>query len=199
MIDSRLRSLYQKALVDPILSSPIVSKFTPTTVTFLGLLFGILTAPLLALGLNSIAILSLLISGFLDTLDGSLARAQKSSSPTGAAFDITADRVVEFSVLFGLLLVDTQTRTIPCFFMLGSALLCTTTFLVVGIFSNNYSEKSFHYSPGLIERSEAFIFWAAMMVFPPAFFFLALTFSFLVCLTAGIRLFQFSKRWQESL
>ncbi len=162
--------------------------------TFIGLLFGVGVAPLLAFKFSWTAIICLLISGYFDTLDGSLARNQKKTSPLGAVFDITSDRLVEFSVIFGLFLYDPMPRAIPSFLMLGSAFLCVTSFLVVGIFSQNKSEKGFHYSFGIIERTEAFLFWTVMVVVPQTFSFLAYTFAFLVFLTAAIRLFQFSKQ-----
>ena len=78
--------------------------------------------------------------------------------------------------------------------MLGSMLLCITSFLVVGIFVANDSHKSFHYNPGIMERAEAFIFFIAMMLWPSAFVGLAMLFSLLVTLTAIIRLTQFYKQ-----
>ena len=77
--------------------------------------------------------------------------------------------------------------------MLGSILLCITSFLVVGIFTPNHSSKSFHYSPGLIERAEAFLFFIVMIFVPYYFTFFAFLFATLVALTALIRLWQFSK------
>lgn len=54
-----------------------------------------------------------------------------------------------------------------------------------------HPEKNFHYSPGVMERAEAFIFFIAMMLWPSAFGKLAALFSVLVLFTAGIRLHQF--------
>lgn len=125
-------------------------------------------------------------------LDGSLARHQNKTSPIGAALDITADRLVEFAIILGLFLIDPHKRGLLCLLMLGSVLLCITTFLVVGIFSENQSEKGFHYSPGLMERTEAFAFFALMMLFPIYFTPLAAIFSALTFFTAGKRLYEFS-------
>lgn len=69
------------------------------------------------------------------------------------------DRVVEFVVVLALWFVAPQQRGLWCLLMLGSMLLCITSFLVVGIFSENQSQKSFHYSSGLMERAEAFSFF----------------------------------------
>lgn len=78
--------------------------------------------------------------------------------------------------------------------MLSSVLLCITSFLVVGIFSQNTTEKSFYYSPGLIERFEAFLFFSLMMFLPGIFSYLAYAFSGLVLMTALIRMAQFLRK-----
>lgn len=154
---------------------------------------GLAILPLLAFGLTYWALFCLMLSGFLDTLDGALSRLQMRASSKGAALDIISDRAVEFAVILGLFFIGPTMRALPVILMLGSTLLCITSFLIVGVFAQNQTEKSFHYSPGLIERSEAFIFFAAMILFPSAFFALSYLFSFLVFLTALIRTAQFLK------
>ena len=202
MLDNRLRPACQKLLIDPVLSLNWIKNRSPLLVTALSLFFGIAVAPLLAFGMSFLAIFSLLISGYFDMLDGSLARLQKNSSPKGAVLDITSDRLVEFCVILGFFFFNPIARALPSILMLGSILLCITSFLVVGIFSQNSSEKSFHYSPGLIERLEAFSFWIAMILFPSYFSLLAYTFAALVFLTTALRLKEFLKqvdRTQSSL
>jgi len=191
MIDSYGRTLYQKVVVDPFL--PIFSYFSPTTVTFFALITGVAVLPLMAIKYPILAFVMLLFSGFLDTLDGSIARFKNQTSPFGAALDIVGDRMVEFSVILGLYLYQPEIRSLNCLLMLGSILLCITSFLVVGIFTQNKKEKSFHYSPGLIERAEAFIFFSIMILFPRAFFVISYLFIALVFFTALIRLWQFKK------
>ncbi len=194
MIDSTYRSIYQKYFIDPLLICPVAKWLSPMKVTAMGLFFGLCVAPLLIFHWDRCAIICLLISGYFDTLDGSLARHQNTHSPLGAVFDIICDRLVELAVLFGLFMAHFETRALPSFLMLGSVLLCVTSFLVVGIFSENQSTKSFHYSPGLIERTEAFAFWIAMILWPQAFFTLSYLFAGLVFLTTAIRISQFAKQ-----
>lgn len=191
MIDSRLRSAYQKYLVDPVLSFPWMKNRRPLHITALSTLFGLAAAAFLAFDLSFWAVFFLLASGYFDTLDGSLARLQNTVSPAGAVLDISSDRLVEFSIILGFFLSNPLARALPCLLMLGSVLLCITSFLVVGIFSQNSSEKSFHYSPGLMERTEAFLFWIAMILFPAFFSPLAYTFSALVFFTAAARVKEF--------
>jgi len=197
MIDSKFRNPYQRWVIAPLLKWPFIAKSSPMRLTLFGLFFGLLVPLFLFKGWSFLALASLAASGFLDTLDGSIARFQERSSQKGAALDITADRIVEFCIVFGLYLYQPETRAIPCFLMLGSILFCITTFLVVGIFTQNDSAKSFHYSPGLIERAEAFFFFGLMILFPLGFQVLALSFILLVTATGCIRIVQFILSFKE--
>lgn len=191
MIDSHGRSFYQKVFINPFL--PVFSFLSPATITCFALLAGISVLPLLAFKYSEYALIMLLLSGFLDTLDGSVARFKNQTTPFGAALDIMGDRVVEFSVILGLYLFQPEERSLNSLLMLGSILLCITSFLVVGVFTQNNTEKSFHYSPGLIERAEAFIFFSLMILFPFNFPVLSYLFSALVLFTALVRIRQFGK------
>jgi archaetidylinositol phosphate synthase len=191
MIDSYYRQYYQKICIEPIL--PFFNQLSPQILTLAGCLSGLIVCPLLIFGFPWIAFLALLLSGFMDTLDGSLARYLKQMSAKGAALDIICDRIVEFAVILGLFFVDVNVRALPALLMLGSILLCVTSFLVVGIFTENQSTKSFFYSPGLIERSEAFIFFSILILFPSTFIVASYCFTALTCFTAFIRLREFIK------
>lgn len=189
MLETTIRPYYQQYLLDPI-AQAIKLKVSPNTITLLAGFFGVLIPYFLARGDVGLALVMLLFSGFLDTLDGTLARLRQSTTPLGTVLDISVDRLVEFSVVYGFFL-QVPARSGLCLLMLGSILLCVTTFLVVGIFSDNQTQKSFYYSPGLIERPEAFIFFVLMMLLPQYFSVLAIGFILLVTLTALIRVWQF--------
>ena len=193
MIDSNFRSPYQKLIIHPLLNIGWIKTLSPVKVTLAAALFGALIPLFLYYGATSPALICLGLSGFCDTLDGSLARAQGTPSPKGAVLDIVSDRFVELAIIIGLYLYAPEGRALLSLFMLGSVLLCITTFLVVGIFQENASEKSFHYSPGLIERGEAFLFFALMILFPSLFTPLTLLFGGLTLITAIIRTSQFVK------
>jgi len=179
--------------VDPVLFFFIRAGVHPNVLTFFALIFGVMVAPLLAFGFSKGALFSMLFSGYFDTLDGSLARAINKQSDFGAFFDIVSDRIVEFSIILGLFLVDPGIRALPCILMLGSVLICVTTFLCVGVFQENNSNKSFFYSPGIMERTEAFFLFAIIIIFPGSFFIIGVLFSFLVFLTGAIRAYEFYK------
>ncbi len=193
MIDSTCRAIYQKWLIDPLLKWERWNHFSPSMMTLFGVMIGLLIPLFLFFHLSGWALASLILSGFCDTLDGSLARRLGVTSSKGALFDILGDRLVEFAIIFGLFLYAPEVRATACLLMLGSVLLCITSFLVVGVFEKNESEKSFHYSPGLMERTEAFLFFALMMLFPSLFFPLAILFSILVFYTACARAHAFIK------
>lgn len=193
MIDTYFRVPYQSFLVEPLLFIfPQIKRVSPKVLTLCGCFCGVVVIPLLMYELTFLALFFLLLSGYFDTLDGTIARLSCKSSPQGAVLDIFCDRAVEFSIILGLFLVDPESRGFLSLMMLGSSLMCVTSFLTVGIFTKNESEKGFYYSPGLIERGEAFLFFIAMILFPSFFLVLALTFSFLVILTALIRIYEFS-------
>lgn len=192
MLETHTRTYYQKWLVDPI-AKPFSRRFprSANAISIASAVVGLFVPILIVSRQNGLAIVTLILSGYLDTLDGTVARFAGQSSATGTVIDILMDRFVEFVVIFGLFLIDPTDRSIPAMLMLGSILLCVTSFLVVGIFSDNDSHKSFHYSPGLMERAEAFAFFIAMIIFPDAFIGLAYLFIALVLLTTLIRVVEF--------
>lgn len=190
MIEEYIRPSYQRFLVEPLVKR-LGDTITPNRITLFSGVAGLLVMPALLLHQIGLAIGILLLSGYCDTLDGTLARSRKQSSDWGSALDIMTDRLVELTVVLALWAVAPESRGLWCLLMLASMLLCISSFLVVGIFTANQSGKSFHYSPGLMERAEAFLFFIAMMIWPQAFALLALIFVVLVSVTAIIRLAQF--------
>ncbi len=190
MIEQAFRDIYQAMCVDRF-AVRLQHKVMPNSVTILSGILGFLVLPALYYHQVLLAVVLLLLSGYCDTLDGTLARLTQKSTHWGSVLDITIDRFVEFSVLLALFLVEPASRGIGCLLMLGSMLLCVTSFLVVGVFTENRSNKSFHYSVGLMERAEAFLFFSVMMIWPISFPYLAFIFTALVSFTAFFRLYEF--------
>lgn len=197
MLDENLGARCRATMVTPVANmlsrKPRISAIT---VTGCAVFCGLLVMPLLVLGLPIWACLALWFSGYLDMLDGELARVQGTASPVGAVVDILADRVVESAVLMGLLLQAPSERGVIIALQFSAVLLCVSSFLVVGIFSVEDSEKSFHYSPGLMERGEAFLFFTAMILWPQGFVVLGVVFTALVFWTAAVRVVQFHRSSQ---
>ncbi len=193
MIEQILRPIFQRIFVDPFARSTL-SWLTPNMVTLIGAVLGLAILPAMYAAPSYVAFALLLLSGFCDTLDGTLARMGHAVSDKGTVLDIICDRLVEFAIIVALFLVDPEARGLLTLLMLGSVLLCVTSFLVVGMFSENSGEKSFYYSPGLIERPEAFVFFGAMILLPGLFFYLSIFFSSLVFVTASMRFYEFLRR-----
>ena len=69
-------------------------KLTPNNVTILALLLGIATSIFLYFDMQIIAVILLWVSGYLDAVDGAMARRTNSSSSFGTLLDIVSDRIV---------------------------------------------------------------------------------------------------------
>jgi len=194
MLESYLRPVYQLYIVNPIAKKTSCS---PMQLTYLACLSGIFAGLALSFHFYKLSILFLLFSGFLDTLDGTVARMENAASAVGTVADIISDRIVELAMLFGLFAIDPSYRTTAILVMIGSSYLCVTSFLVVGIFTSNHAQKSFEYSIGLIERFEAFLFFIAMVIWPQHFNFLAYVFSAFVLIATYRHVKNFSASMSE--
>lgn len=194
MLERYLRKFYQVIFVVPAVKFLLRFKgITPNKITLLAAITGVVAGFLLAIGWSLTALVFMLLSGYFDTLDGTFARMAQQMSDRGSVFDIVSDRLVEFSIVLGFYLQAPliDEHGLSCIVMLGSFLLCVSSFLVVGVFSQNTGERSFYYSPGLIERPEAFLFFALMILIPSWFNVLAWILIVLVLLTTLIRVVEF--------
>ncbi len=188
---------YLRPRMEPLFFHPLAklvgrTKAAPSLVTLFSLACGIAIIPCMLFRFPAAAIGMLWLSGLADVIDGSLARLSNQTTPFGTILDIVSDRIVEFSVVLALFLIDPD-RALVCLMMLGSILVCVTSFLVCGIIYEKNGAKSFYYSPGLMERAEAFIFFTLMILFPKAFPFWGWAFVFLVFLTALFHIAAFCK------
>lgn len=123
-------------------------------------------------------------------------RAYKTTAHFGTVLDILSDRLVESFIVIALFIRD-PTLAFVCLLMMMSMLVCVSSFLLVGIFSEKQSEKSFYYSPGLMERAEAFIFFIAMIIFNQFALIIGIVFTLLVLWTTGVRVYEFYKQSSE--
>lgn len=192
MLEQSIRKPYQKFFVNWV-SYQLIGKIHPITITFLALVAGILSALSILFNLPIMAIILLLLSGYLDTLDGTLARASNKQSDIGCILDIMIDRFVEIMIILGLCLYAPETRAVTGLLMLSAIILCISAFLVVGIFTSTKQTegKSFFYSKGLMERAESFIFFILMILMPSYFNLLAYLFTILVVTTAFLHIYRF--------
>lgn len=140
-------------------------KLTPNNVTILALLLGISTSIFIYFDMKIIAVIVLWLSGYLDAVDGAMARRSNLSSSFGTLLDIVSDRIVEVSMILviGLKFVDVRYYLIV---LTTCILMSMTVFLTVGAMSEKKGVKSFYYQAGVAERSEGFIFFSMMILFP---------------------------------
>ena len=143
-------------------------KLTPNNVTILALLLGVSTSIFLYFDMQIIAVTLLWVSGYLDAVDGAMARRSNSSSSFGTLLDIVSDRIVEVSIVLvlGLKFVDVRYNLIV---LTVCILMSMTIFLTVGALSEKKGVKSFYYQAGVVERSEGFIFFSLMILIPSYF------------------------------
>tara|TARA_B100001123_G_scaffold64793_1_gene71693 strand:- start:31519 stop:32010 length:492 start_codon:yes stop_codon:yes gene_type:complete len=73
-------------------------------ITILGLILSIVASYLIYQGYFLVSGLLILISGFMDMMDGALARRYATASQMGAFLDSVTDRISEAALLFGILL-----------------------------------------------------------------------------------------------
>ena len=158
-------------------------KLTPNNVTILALLLGVSTSIFLYFDMHIIAVTLLWVSGYLDAVDGAMARRSNSSSSFGTLLDIVSDRIVEVSIVLvlGLKFVDVRYNLIV---LTVCILMSMTIFLTVGALSEKKGVKSFYYQAGVVERSEGFIFFTLMILIPSYLGIITNIFSILIIITA---------------
>ena len=160
-------------------------------VTVLAFVAGTLSGPLFYAGHPVLAVIFLWLSGFLDAVDGSMARMTK-TSPWGTLMDIFFDRIVEISVILGLAFRFPASQ-LPLLLLSCSIILSMTVFLTVGAVSEKSGMKSFYYQAGLAERTEGFIFFSLMMLFTDFLTYITLIFFGAIMFTVCQRI---SEAWR---
>lgn len=164
-------------------------KLTPNNVTILALLLGLATSIFLYFDMQIIAVIVLWISGYLDAVDGAMARRSNSSSSFGTLLDIVSDRIVEVSMVLvlGFKFADVRYNLMV---LTVCILMSMTIFLTVGALSEKKGVKSFYYQAGVAERSEGFIFFSLMILIPSYLGIITNIFSVLIIITAIQRFFE---------
>jgi phosphatidylglycerophosphate synthase len=191
MLDTHGRKLFDP-MINKVAGFLISVSFSANQVTCLAFMIGISAGLLTYFNLAFWAVLALWISGFLDAVDGSIARKTQTSSPWGTVLDITFDRVVEISIILGL--AYRFPLSIWAMLLLTSAIIISMTiFLSVGNVSPKKGMKSFYYQAGLAERTEGFIMLTAMILLTQYLTFITLIFAGMVIFTAGQRLIEAHK------
>lgn len=150
---------HARRFVDPLIAAVACGLqrlgLSANLVTVLAMLLGVGAAGLVAADFVWIGIGLLWLSGLLDASDGTLARMTR-STPIGAIMDITFDRIVEVSMVVALAWRFPEAR-LALVVLAGTIAIAMSLFLSIAAALRNATVKSFHYAPGLGERTEAFI------------------------------------------
>ncbi|MGM0843025.1 MAG: CDP-alcohol phosphatidyltransferase family protein [Bacillota bacterium] len=165
--------------------------FSANQVTLIAFIVGSAAGLVYYFGFPILAVLLLWLSGFLDAVDGTMARLTK-PSPFGTVMDVTFDRIVEISVILGVAFLHPEIMW-ALLLLSVSIIISMTIFLTVGAVSEKQGMKSFYYQAGLAERTEGFILFSVMMLFPSIVLFTTLLF-FVVELYTGLQRFLEAKR-----
>ena len=184
MIDSHARVYFQSIFIS--ISKVLLSLHVkPLHLTIFSLITGIIGALCFYIGLYIVSLCLLWFSGFMDVLDGELARLSKQSSQKGALLDIFFDRIVEISYILAFIGTASSESLL---FLSVTIILSMTLFLSVGAMSTKKSKKAFYYQAGLIERTEAFIIFSLMIVFSDYSTYIVYVFALLILFTVFQRL-----------
>ncbi|OEH84979.1 CDP-alcohol phosphatidyltransferase [Desulfuribacillus stibiiarsenatis] len=167
-------------------------RLTANQVTVIAFIVGVSTFFWITTGQPLVAVLFLWFSGFLDSVDGTMARLTKQTSAWGTVMDVTFDRLVELAVIIALALLYPDTL-FAMLLLTGAIVVSMTVFLTVGAVSEKQSMKSFYYQAGVMERTEGFILLSIMMLFPSVLYYSTLVFAGLVFFTACQRLYEAKK------
>src|SRR3989449_5968544 len=92
-----------KWLLDKIVGAVAATGINPNLLTFLGLVVNFGAAAFFAIGSFFTGALLIFLAGFLDMLDGQVARRQNRVTAFGAFYDSTLDRYADMALYMGLL------------------------------------------------------------------------------------------------
>lgn len=158
---------YGRKYVNPIIdlgaNTLLKLRLTPNGVSIIALIIGVLSSIFLYFDKLILSVVFLWISGYLDSVDGAMARKKNLTSLFGTLLDITFDRIVELSIIF-VLALKFQNSRLYLLILTMMILISMTIFLTVGALAQNNGMKSFRYQAGLAERSEGFICFSLMIL-----------------------------------
>ena len=167
---------------------------TADAATALGFALGMTAAALVAAQLYWVALAVLLLSRFLDGLDGAIAR-QTRQTDVGGYLDITLDFIFYASVVFAFALADPARNALAAAFLTTSFMGPASTFLAYAVFAAKHGitteirgAKSLYYLGGLTEGFETILTLSLMCAFPAWFPVIAVVYGIMCWVTAGTRI-----------
>lgn len=167
-------------------------RLSANQVTILALIVGVATSICVYFDKRLLAVSMLWLSGYLDAVDGAIARNTNTTSMFGTLMDITFDRIVETSIILaiGLKYIDVRINLIVLLIMI---IISMTIFLTVGALAQKQGMKSFYYQAGVAERSEGFVLFSLMILIPNHLSLFTNLFSFIIFITIIQRILEAKK------
>lgn len=131
----------------------------PNFYSYLTLLTGFIAAYFILIGSFILGIAFILLSGFMDLLDGAVARATNKVTKWGAMLDSVIDKITEISIYFALAFYSTS-------LYLG-ATLAIASFMLSSYISKHAGAIGAKQGGGLLERKERiFLLIVGLLVIP---------------------------------
>ncbi|SES07767.1 CDP-alcohol phosphatidyltransferase family protein [Salisediminibacterium halotolerans] len=190
MLDSNARQ-YIQPVVDTSADLFLKRGFTANQVTVISFIIGVSSGIFVYFEMTVTALIVLWLSGFLDVIDGTMARKTKPSS-FGTVLDVSFDRLVEISVILGLAFRYPDAMWVMLLLSV-SIIYCMTIFLSVGAVAEQKGIKTFYYQSGLAERTEGFILFSLMIIFTDYLIWIGLIFLAVEIITSLQRLLEAKK------
>lgn len=163
VLDTHARK-YVQPIIQKAAKGFIYFNISANQITWLALIIGLISGIMVYLQQPIVAVILLWLSGFLDVVDGSVAREKNQTSAWGTLIDITFDRIVELVVIVSLAIRYEEAQLFLLILTAG-IVFSMTVFLTVGALTEKSGMKSFYYQAGLAERTEGFILLSLMILF----------------------------------
>ncbi|WP_374426635.1 CDP-alcohol phosphatidyltransferase family protein [Tabrizicola sp.] len=164
-------------------------------VTLVGLVLGLASAMLVALGYSGALVAALVLASRLaDGLDGAVARA-RGKSDFGGYLDIVCDFTFYGAIPLAFVLADPANNGAAGAFLLAAFYVNGATFLGYAILAEkrgmetrSRGEKSLYFTAGLLEGTETILFFLLIVLVPGLFVPAAWIFGALCLVTASARM-----------
>lgn len=164
-----LADLYTRFVIKPVVSSSFGKKASPNALTLVDLLFAIIFFITYISGYHVVGTLFLLINGFLDTIDGSVARARGMDSIHGSFLDNLCDIITEALIFLALYFYSpTQRGTFVIIGLSALFLARAITHLIAGA-KKSQGNTRIHYVPAFMNRTAGFLILLIILFFPSTF------------------------------
>ncbi|MCG3217684.1 MAG: CDP-alcohol phosphatidyltransferase family protein [Candidatus Heimdallarchaeota archaeon] len=103
MVAEKFRPFF-KVVFSPFVKLAVKLNLTPFQITMFGLSLGIAAGVCIAREMYWLGLVLLISSGFLDLIDGGVARETNSITKKGSFLDSTADRITDISLIGGIII-----------------------------------------------------------------------------------------------